>query len=249
MIKQALGENCINIHHIGSTSIPEMPSKPIIDIIPVVNNILEVDKANDNMLALGYEVKGEAGMLFRRFFQKQGFNIHVYDKGTDDIERYLKFRDWMRINNEDREAYAKLKKDLALKYPNDLLNYCFAKDIFVAAIDLKTGFNGMRVVKALTPYEWKTVKEFRQEYFHNELKMDDPYESTFEHKDHVHLVLYESNEVIGYVHIQFCSNQKAAIRVMIINELYKNQNIENNFLKICEKWLSHQNIEMDKTLL
>ena len=61
-IKQVLGYNCIEIHHIGSTSIPGLSAKPIIDILPVVRDIQEVDKATKVMESLGYEAKGEYGM-------------------------------------------------------------------------------------------------------------------------------------------------------------------------------------------
>jgi len=67
-IKQALSDNCITIHHIGSTSVTGLAAKPIIDMVPVVKNITTVDSAAKKMLALGYEAKGEYGMLFRRYF-------------------------------------------------------------------------------------------------------------------------------------------------------------------------------------
>lgn len=70
-IKQALGNNCIAIHHVGSTSVPGLAAKPIIDIVPVVQNIIAVDQNTNVMEALGYEAKGEYGMLFRRYFQKR----------------------------------------------------------------------------------------------------------------------------------------------------------------------------------
>jgi len=63
-IKQALGHNCIRIHHIGSTSIPGLSAKPVIDMLPVVRDIQEVDKATKAMESLGYEAKGEYGMAF-----------------------------------------------------------------------------------------------------------------------------------------------------------------------------------------
>src|SRR5580698_1970268 len=67
LIKKALGDNCIAIHHIGSTSIPGLSAKPIIDILPVVKDILKVDAKP--IEALGYQAKGENGMAFRRYFQ------------------------------------------------------------------------------------------------------------------------------------------------------------------------------------
>ena len=70
LIKQALGSNCLAVHHIGSTSIPGLNAKPIIDILPVVKNILDVDASTEAMEKLGYDVKGEYGIAFRRYFQK-----------------------------------------------------------------------------------------------------------------------------------------------------------------------------------
>lgn len=70
LIKQALGDNCLLVHHIGSTAVPGLASKPIIDILPVVKNILHVDQVTSAMEQLGYEAKGEYGIPFRRYFQK-----------------------------------------------------------------------------------------------------------------------------------------------------------------------------------
>ncbi len=66
LIKQALGDNCLVIHHIGSTAVPGLASKPVIDMIPVVKNILQVDQATVAMKQLGYEAKGTdlAGSVF-----------------------------------------------------------------------------------------------------------------------------------------------------------------------------------------
>lgn len=113
LIQQALGANCIIIHHIGSTSVPGLSPKPIIDMLPVVKNILEVDKATRAIESLGYEVKGEYGIAFRRYFQKgrniRTHNVHVYEEGDPEINRYLKFRDWMRSHEDDARAYANLR--------------------------------------------------------------------------------------------------------------------------------------------
>ncbi len=162
-INRALGENCITIHHVGSTSVLDLAAKPIIDMIPVVRDITEVDPRNSNMQNLGYEVKGEFGFFLRRFFVKSNsFNIHVFEKGNPEIERHINFRDWMRTHPNDRQAYENLKKNLANEFPNDISSYCFGKDNFVAKIDEKAGWQGIRIVKPLTEQEWKTIKHYRQ---------------------------------------------------------------------------------------
>lgn len=71
----------------------------------------------------------------------------------------------MRPHSSDRKMYAALKKDLADCYPDDIFNYVFGKDAFVAAVDAKTGFCGTRITKALTPREWEKSRALRQKFF------------------------------------------------------------------------------------
>jgi GrpB-like predicted nucleotidyltransferase (UPF0157 family)/GNAT superfamily N-acetyltransferase len=240
LIKSVLGHNCIAIHHIGSTAVPGLKAKPIIDILPVVKDILQVDKFNSEMTDLGYDVKGEHGILFRRFFQKvRTHNVHVFGKESPEIDRHLKFRDWMRTHVEDRNAYAALKSDLALKYPNDILKYCFGKDVFVADIDCKTGVNGLRAVQALTDCEWEAVRHLRQKYFFDRKTVDDPYTWTFKDAQHNHLVLYKGPKIVGYANIQKWPENSAILRIIVIDELYRNKGIGSDFLRLCERWLSH----------
>ncbi|MFZ4115509.1 MAG: GNAT family N-acetyltransferase [Chthoniobacterales bacterium] len=268
LIQQVLGDNCLELHHIGSTSVPGLAAKPIIDIIPVVQDIRHVDQVVSNMEQLGYSARGENGMLFRRFFIKnlssQSFplsaaatlktgskksdqfesnvNVHVFEKGTPDIDRHLKFRDWMRSHPSDREAYATLKKKLAASYPNDIMNYVFGKDAFVTSIDAKTGFRGIRITKALTPREWEKVSSFRQHYFFNKISREDPYTWTFEHQDHLHYLLYQGSEIVGYLHLQLWGKSRSALRIMVIDQEYQRLGLGKKFLADVERWLREQGI-------
>ncbi|HAU1193255.1 TPA: GNAT family N-acetyltransferase [Legionella pneumophila] len=243
-IKKALGNNCIDIHHIGSTSVPGLAAKPVIDMIPVVLDLSKVDSANTAMRTLGYEAKGEYGIPFRRYFQKgdnqRTHHAHVFELGNSEIERHLKFRDWMRSHPEDREAYARLKQELARQYSDDVTAYCLGKEDFIAIIDKKAGFNGLRMVKALTPCEWDKVRHFRQFYFFDKAGLSDPYTWTFEHDAHVHFVLFQGSEIIGYTHLQLWPHNRAALRIIVIDELKRNHQYGNRFLTLCEKWLKSQ---------
>lgn len=243
-IKAALGDNCLTIHHIGSTAVPGLSAKPIIDMLPVVKNILEVDQAADAMKKLGYEEKGECGVPFRRYFQKGGdlrtHNVHIFEEGNPEIDRHIKFRDWMRTHSDDRDAYGTLKTELALKYPNDIINYCLGKDAFVTDIDTKTGFDGLRIVQALTNREWGSARYFRQHYFFNLISVADPYTWTFDHPQHKHFILYQGTAIVGYAHIQLWPERRAAMRIIVIDEPCRNKGIGSDFLKLCERWLSSQ---------
>src|SRR3990167_5600049 len=237
-IKEALGNNCLAIHHIGSTSVPGLAAKPIIDILPVVINLKDVDASNINMQKLGYEIKGEYGFMLRRFFIKENaFHVHVFEQGNPEIDRHLRFRNWMINNLEDRDAYAFLKEKLAEKYSNDRTSYCFGKDEFVANIDEKAGWHGIRIVKALTDNEWSTIKQFREKYFHENFQKSDPHTGLFDDPTHVHLVVLKKTDIIGYAHVQLCPDGKAVIHFIFINEKNQKQNFGSELLIFIEKWL------------
>ena len=71
ILHKILGSEIIDIHHIGNTSVNGLKAKPIIDIMPVVNDINRIDKFNTSMVAIGYEPKGENRISQRRYFQKR----------------------------------------------------------------------------------------------------------------------------------------------------------------------------------
>lgn len=99
-LKQILGNEIVEIYHIGSTSVQWLMAKPIIDIMPVVYDIHIVDSYNDEMEKIGYKFKGENGIPGRRYFQKGEDNrthhVHIYQVGSPEINRHLAFRDYLR---------------------------------------------------------------------------------------------------------------------------------------------------------
>ncbi len=141
-LSRVFGKTLLTIHHIGSTSIPGIVAKPIVDMLPVVKDIRDVDLITPSVVGLSYEAKGEYGMPGRRFFVKSQegkrlFNVHVFEEGHPDVQRHLLFRDYLRAHSEEAFAYAALKKDLVLKYPDDIERYCCGKEDFVKAIEEK----------------------------------------------------------------------------------------------------------------
>ncbi|AGK54466.1 GrpB family protein [Bacillus sp. 1NLA3E] len=107
----------VDIHHIGSTSVLGLKAKPTIDIMPVVNDINNVDKYNLEMQEIGYEPKGENGIPGRRYFQKGGDNrshhVHIYQIGSYEIKRHLAFRDYLKSHTDEIKNYGELKEKLA----------------------------------------------------------------------------------------------------------------------------------------
>ena len=138
LLTPTLGENFMEIHHIGSTAIPNMASKPVIDIMIVVKDINLVDSKNDAMASLDYVARGECGIPMRRFFRKGGnertHHVHVYQEGSPHIADHLKFRDHMRGNPQSAQEYMALKESLSKKYLYEREHYTNGKNDFIQRI-------------------------------------------------------------------------------------------------------------------
>ncbi|CAM3951083.1 MULTISPECIES: GrpB family protein [Bacillus cereus group] len=140
-LKSAMPE-MVKVHHIGSTSVPGLAAKPIIDMIMEVESIHRVDHWNERFIELGYIAKGENGISRRRYFihgteEKRSYHLHVFERGNPEIVRHLAFRDYMMAHCEEAEAYATLKKELAEKYTYDGTLYSEGKTEFVRNVDEK----------------------------------------------------------------------------------------------------------------
>ena len=141
-IKKILGKNCIGVYHIGSTSVKNMPAKPVIDIMPVVKDLSLVDSHNKEFEALGYECRGEFGIPGRRFFAKGGDNrthhIHIFEQSNQtDIQRHIAVRDYLRSHPDTAAEYAALKKKLAAEFPYDNDGYCDGKEEYMKSLEEK----------------------------------------------------------------------------------------------------------------
>lgn len=124
----------VNAYHIGSTSVPGLAAKPIIDILLVVNNLDKVDAHDPQMIKHGYHPEGENGIPGRRVFWKgpdkyhHTYNLHIFHEGNPKIERYLRLRDYLRTHPERADHYVDIKRKAALMHPYDNVAYNMAKE-------------------------------------------------------------------------------------------------------------------------
>lgn len=135
-IKAVLGGNLVQIFHIGSTAVPGLAAKPVIDIMPVVFDIEKTDLCQRQFETLGYGYMGEFGIPGRRYLRKGGnhrtHHLHVFQyDNTQDILRHLALRNYLRSHPTAQDAYGQLKIELAAKYPSNIEGYCDSKDSFV----------------------------------------------------------------------------------------------------------------------
>lgn len=248
-IRQALGDNCLNIYHIGSTSVPGLAAKPKIDMITVVKDPF---LARPQLEKIDIRYRGEYNIPLRYCFSKRGevdLNLHVYEELHPEIELNLVFRDYLRAHQEVRDVYARLKQELMLdesssqKENSAFTNYTLRKGNFIRSVLKDAGFNRIRILKCNDETEWKAAKYFRDKYFFGPYGIDDPYTWTFNNEEHAHLILYQGAEIIGYAHIQFWPNHRAAIRIIAVDEDKRNQNAGSKFLTLIEKWLKSLGIK------
>jgi len=136
-IKAALGKQAILVEHIGSTSVPGLVAKPIIDVLLVVANSADESSYVPALEAAGYVLRiREPDWYEHRLFKgpDANINLHVFTQGSEEIGRVLTLRDWLRINKADHELYARTKQDLASKKWKYVQNYADAKSEVVRAI-------------------------------------------------------------------------------------------------------------------
>ena len=129
-IRAALGERARRIEHVGSTSVPDLPAKPVIDIVLVVAHSADEMEYAAALEAAGYRLRiREPGWHEHRLFKSPGndVNLHVFSVGCTEVEKMLSFRDWLRSNPGDRELYARTKHALAQQAWKYTQNYADAK--------------------------------------------------------------------------------------------------------------------------
>ena len=130
-LRSAIGEDIVlAIHHIGSTSIPGICTKPTVDLMPLVTSLAALDGREDAVRALGYEWRGEFGIPGRRFVSLVAgtpptrlFNVHCFAASLPDVDRHLAFRDYMRAHPEKAKAYEAEKFRAQKMSPDDTLEY------------------------------------------------------------------------------------------------------------------------------
>jgi GrpB-like predicted nucleotidyltransferase (UPF0157 family) len=126
------------VHHVGSTAIPGLAAKPVLDLLPVVRRFEDGAACVPALQALGYAHRGEHGIAGRHYFVRgtpRSDHAHLFAADHPEVERHLLFRDYLRAHADEREAYEHLKRDLAAKFGDDRQAYAAAKTPFCDRID------------------------------------------------------------------------------------------------------------------
>lgn len=142
-ISEALAGLAPRIHHIGSTAVPGLAAKPIVDLLLEVDDLGALEEHRRHLEGLGYEVMGEFGIPGRRFFRRvdgageRTHHVHAFVPGDPGVVRHLAFRDYLRAHADAAREYGELKVKLARGHPNDIEAYMEGKDAFVKEYETK----------------------------------------------------------------------------------------------------------------
>jgi GrpB-like predicted nucleotidyltransferase (UPF0157 family) len=134
-IAAALGDSALDIQHVGSTAIPGITAKPILDIAIAIRNFESGHKLVPTLVALGYIYRGENGIPRRHYFERDdAYHLHVFEQESLDWRRHLHFRDRLLASPELARRYSQTKLDAAQKADGDRERYQSLKSSFIAEV-------------------------------------------------------------------------------------------------------------------
>lgn len=137
------------IEHVGSTSVPGLAAKPIIDLDVVVRSQEGVLMTVDRLIAINYAYRGNLGIegreAFRAAVNEPAHNLYVCRSDSAALRDHLVFRDYLRAHPEAAGAYARLKRDLARQFHDDVDLYAQAKTDFITGVLEAAGVSGSRI--------------------------------------------------------------------------------------------------------
>ena len=135
----------VRIEHVGSTSVPDLAAKPVLDVDIALEKAEDFEEVKSLLEANGYYHMGDLGIIGREAFKYQDkpklmrHNLYVLSADADELRRHLTFRDWLRSHPEDREAYAQVKMAAAQQFPNDIDAYIDSKSDIIFDIYKRCG--------------------------------------------------------------------------------------------------------------
>lgn len=238
-IKSVMGENAVEIYHVGSTSIPNLAAKPIVDMILVTKDL---KSAREFLTSeeLGYRYKGEYNLPLRDLYGKKGdfeVYLHVHRINNPETKLNLLFRDYLRNNDEARKQYESVKitaskeQNASEKVGTGITKYNLLKNDLIVSILEKTGFSGVcpRFVTQRTESEY--FAKIRRNFFEN-LGIEDG--SLLPDQNVKKIVLYRGVDLVGAAEITNISADRFLISFAWTND---NGQLLKKLLSMIEDWV------------
>lgn len=167
-LQQVLGHHLREIYHIGSTAIPNMPAKPVIDILLVFENLDDIEDIVKKLNGLNYDNLSPSVIPHCMFFIRKDtkeliYHLHICERGNPQINRHVNFRDYVIQHPNEGDRYAALKIKLAKQFEHDIYSYVLGKNKLVQEIDAKAKHWQERKKNYLPPNTGPMAKEWSHE--------------------------------------------------------------------------------------
>ena len=146
-LREALGELALRIEHVGSTAVPGLSAKPIIDIDVVIVDASKLPAVIEALCKIGYSHEGDLGIKGREAFKYDGkehlrkHHLYVCCRDSSELKRHVAFRDYLRSHPEAVAEYGRIKEEGALLYPFDVDKYIEHKAPFIERIYKEIGIS------------------------------------------------------------------------------------------------------------
>ena len=141
-IRAALGDKALVLEHVGSTSVPGLAAKPVIDMVLVVEDTRAEASYVPPLVKAGFELRIREPDWFEHRLLRSAeptANVHVFSRGCEEVGRMLAFRDWLRAHDDARDEYQRIKRELAARTWKHVQHYADAKTQVVRAILARAG--------------------------------------------------------------------------------------------------------------
>ena len=146
-LSEVLDGIVMSIEHVGSTSVPGLYAKPIIDIDVVIESMDDFEGVKNQLAKIGYSYEGDKGIPGREAFDYEGkehlrnHHLYVCSKDASELKRHMSFRDYLRTHPEAVEEYSRVKLEGAKLYPYDIDSYIEHKSPFIEKIYKEIGIS------------------------------------------------------------------------------------------------------------
>ncbi len=140
LVKDAIGNLVADVQHVGSTAVPNLPSKPVLDLAAALSKPDALPHLSERLTAIGYIYRGNAGDAGGHLFSMESepdvrmVHLHVVPLESQQWKDYLRFREILRQDFAVRKRYAELKQAIIAQFPNDWEAYTHAKQDFIREI-------------------------------------------------------------------------------------------------------------------
>jgi GrpB-like predicted nucleotidyltransferase (UPF0157 family) len=245
LITHALGANGIAVHHVGSTAVPRLLAKPVIDIIAVVRS---GDLSIAPLEKVGFSYSGEWNIPFKLGFTKRDqdhVNLHVFEEGHPEIALNIVFRDHLRANPDSRKDYAHIKETLlgdeaSFQKPKGSMfsGYNLGKDRFIRSLLKTTVYKGHRFLKVTHGQEWEDYHRIRKtEIFDPMGVVYDPDHPSMTSSSAHHFILCHGMDARTVAHVELLNESDAVIQSIATDGPFQGQGYETEMMFLLEKWL------------